>query len=479
MQNKDRPYYRRIVVPLVALIIISITTVDSSHAAAVSKSTATSVAETYARYGLAVSSPDVYAVGADPWVDNGDTIAYIVHMSNGGDCIAGADDRLLPVALYNPGDRIDTENPGFRSCLDEMAARLRWLKDNQREGTLEADTEDLLEDRRRLWDEMAAGSVRPGTLDRDQRAAPVTMSLRLNARWDQHSPYNEECPIGEDSLGEECRTVVGCNATALAQILYYWKWPNWPYTIPSYDWDGDQSCGFAVGGGTLSVPPNTLYDWENILDDCHFDDSPCSTVNEEAVAELCYEVAVALETDFGCCASYASSERVPTVLKDYFRYKQDAAEEDRHLFSLDVLVNEIQFLRPVHISGQTELMGGSAHSWVIFGYDKTSSPWSFHFNMGSTSIVWRVLDECGYPFRQRYTFRIAPDSYTCAGGGIVSGNGSPTSPWLDLPEALANIPDTGYQLILKAGLVHDASAPLVLGSDGKSYVIRGEAVVIR
>ena len=139
MINKYRQYYRRIVVPLLALITISMATVDSSHAAAVSRNTATAVAETYARYGLAVSNPVVQAVSADPWLDNGDTVAYIVHMSNGGDCIAGADDRLLPVTLYNPDGRVDTGNPCFRYFLDEMAARLRWLKDNQRAGTLEAD----------------------------------------------------------------------------------------------------------------------------------------------------------------------------------------------------------------------------------------------------------------------------------------------------------------------------------------------------
>lgn len=48
----------------------------------------------------------------------------------------------------------------------------------------------------------------------------------LECLWSQYSPYNDQCPEG-------CPT--GCVATAMAQIMYYHKWPKQTTkTIPAY-----------------------------------------------------------------------------------------------------------------------------------------------------------------------------------------------------------------------------------------------------
>ncbi len=45
----------------------------------------------------------------------------------------------------------------------------------------------------------------------------------LTTYWDQDSPYNDDCPIDPVTSN---RCVVGCTATALAQVLNYWQYPT-------------------------------------------------------------------------------------------------------------------------------------------------------------------------------------------------------------------------------------------------------------
>ena len=58
---------------------------------------------------------------------------------------------------------------------------------------------------------------------------------QLTCRWDQLAPYNNDCPIvyiyadSARTIPYEkptARGVTGCAATALAQVLYQWKYPS-------------------------------------------------------------------------------------------------------------------------------------------------------------------------------------------------------------------------------------------------------------
>lgn len=75
----------------------------------------------------------------------------------------------------------------------------------------------------------------------------------LTSQWGQDDPYNALCPTYQ---GEQCPT--GCVATALAQIMYYHKWPERGTGSHSYRWTVDNR-----PVGTLSVDfSQSVYDWE-------------------------------------------------------------------------------------------------------------------------------------------------------------------------------------------------------------------------
>ena len=57
---------------------------------------------------------------------------------------------------------------------------------------------------------------------------PARVNPLLTDTWDQYAPFNNLCPI--DSITKE-RSVVGCVATSMSQVMHFWQWPK------TYDWD--------------------------------------------------------------------------------------------------------------------------------------------------------------------------------------------------------------------------------------------------
>ena len=45
----------------------------------------------------------------------------------------------------------------------------------------------------------------------------------LQCKWNQSYPYNVYCP--EDPGGSGGYVYAGCVATAMAQVMYYWRYP--------------------------------------------------------------------------------------------------------------------------------------------------------------------------------------------------------------------------------------------------------------
>ena len=94
-------------------------------------------------------------------------------------------------------------------------------------------------------------------LSRGQGISPKrsrSVEALVQTRWNQGSPYNNLCPY-DNSHNE--RTVTGCVATAMAQIMKYWNYPTQgngtqTYTHETY---GQQTANFG----------STTYDWNNMV----------------------------------------------------------------------------------------------------------------------------------------------------------------------------------------------------------------------
>lgn len=203
---------------------------------------------------------------------------------------------------------------------------------------------------------------------RTRHVAPATeyteISPLLTTRWNQDAPYNDLCPV--DDSGK--RSMTGCVATAMAQVMNYHKWPKTGTGSNSYDWyDGNVlSCDFS----------QSTYDWDNMLD-TYNESSPAEA--KTAVAKLMYDVGIAVNMNYSSSASGAFSTSVATAARDFFRYPKGTTFKIRTYYYKqeweDMIYQELANNRPVYYSGS----GTGGHAFVCDGY---SADGFFHFNWG-------------------------------------------------------------------------------------------------
>ena len=259
--------------------------------------------------------------------------------------------------------------------------------------------------------------------------AEVQAGPLLTVSWYQGSPYNLLCPYGDGG-----RTVVGCVATATSQIMKYWEWPVSGLGSHYYTWEGDNSCGSSTPSQILVASFADDYDWANMPDDC---DGGCTTTQNNALAELNYEVGVAHNMDYGACGSGAATSRAAYILPTFFKYKSTTSVVYRSDYTqqewFDQIRTEIDAGRPI----QYRI---NLHSIVCDGYSNDNTYLEFHMNYGwnDSHNAWYVLDElyCSWidgdvcPWEEEYmVIGIEPQydpvlSYAAASVDDPAGNGN-------------------------------------------------------
>ena len=489
---------------------------------------------TWVRRVTADARPDATIERLEPFVAGGETVAYIAHLAGGGFCLAGEDPHVLPVYFYSPGGSFDPGNPNLAQMLDEIAARRAWGRAAESAG-LTPSQSTLFARRRTLWDRLIAGQAPPkATALASGEGGPASLKLPLTTTWDQHSPYNDQLP--ELTPGADEHVLVGCNATATAQLMNYWKWPStgvgtgvveYEYRYPSssdnsvalatsptisagfagrlsYDaathrlrmsgyWDGsihDAAVALAPSDTTYQTALATLwaqmvvaskypsanfgattYNW-SLIKDTHTDPVDAGDVE---VAKLNAQVSVAVNSGLGAWYTGSYFGNDVAALRDHFRYDPDALfTASQHGGGagpdIDSMTEEIQWGRPAGLGG-ANLATGGGHAWLILGYDKGTDPnRQFWMNLGAGGYLdgWHTFDDASlFPDYQDMMTRVAPTNVKFVGASIT-GDGSPSSPYRNIEEALANAPD-GSTLIFKAGSVNQFAAgtlvidrPLVL-----------------
>lgn len=227
----------------------------------------------------------------------------------------------------------------------------------------------------------------------------------LTSAWQQDWPFNTLCPMG---LGG--RTYVGCTALATAQLLYYYRWPLRGEGSRSYWWSGDDACG-GTAGATLAASFVEPYAWNRMTPVVNYL-SPAET--QAAVADFCYDVAVACQTDFSRCGSSASLSQALNALITHFRFRSSAREQMRFRFSDSAW---FQMLRAELDAGRPALYSTIVHTMVVDGWRESLDLDQIHINYGwaGDSDDWYSLDsiETSYnPQTERVIIGLEPDTDT-------------------------------------------------------------------
>ena len=150
---------------------------------------------------------------------------YVFNNSEqGGFVIVSGDDATEQILGYSDSGTFDSEN---------IPASMQELLDGYKQEISYAREKGLNKQR----------SAASGEMDDPARQviAPLITSV-----WNQGAPYNLQCFTTDNQ-----QAVTGCVATALAQVMYYHKWPQSATTaIPAYS--------------TYEALPATTFDWGNM-----------------------------------------------------------------------------------------------------------------------------------------------------------------------------------------------------------------------
>lgn len=191
------------------------------------------------------------------------------------------------------------------------------------------------------------------------------ISPLITSRWGQGTPYNDYCP---ELNGYKCAT--GCVATAMAQVLYYHRWPERGRGSHGYNWNGTfLQADFG----------NTDYHFEKMVDVYDFR-SNYSVESTQYVAQLMYHCGVSVNMGYGVGES--TGNVYGYEFPDYFRYSKgywNISVENSNLESvLSKIYYELSQKRPLLISGHSkDSMEG--HEFICDGYAQDGF---LHFNFG-------------------------------------------------------------------------------------------------
>lgn len=216
-------------------------------------------------------------------------------------------------------------------------------------------------------DAQVSGGLAEARQWRAERAGTAAVAPLLGGiKWNQTEPYNNRCPLYDETN----RSVTGCVATAMAQVMMYHQYPKeLKSTIEAYT---TKSKGIKIP----AINSGETYDWDNMLPD--YSKTDYSSAQADAVAKLMYHCGAAVKMDYG---PSSGANVTPAILATYFGYDADLMQDlTRTCFTLQqwmtLVDNELKAKRPILYSGQSS---GGGHEFVCDGSDGKGL---YHINWG-------------------------------------------------------------------------------------------------
>ena len=319
-----------------------------------------------------------------------------------GFVIMAADDCVTPILGYSYENNFDDGElpPNFKAWLDGYAEQIHAATAMKAQATEEIRTD---------WECLRQSKTLP--IKTEKAVSPL-----VQTKWNQNPYYNDQCPYDYNA---GARTVTGCVATAMAQIMKYWSYPEHglgnhsyvPSSHPEY--------------GTLYVDfSSATYQWSNMPNSINSANS--------AIATLMYHCGVSVDMMYGIPAApdYGSAAYIidnggdhacaEIAFKTYFDYKSSLHGVKKNDYSdsqwIGVLKNELDNGRPMLYGG----FGNSGgHAFVCDGYNNSNY---FHFNWGwggnyNDYFYINSLNPSTYNYSQNQQALIGIEPNQSGGGG--------------------------------------------------------------
>jgi len=280
------------------------------------------------------SEPKLVHVYSEPSASNASLADFHVfnHEDGQGFIIVGGDDRT-PGVLAHGNKAIDMANipDNARWLLDEYKREMEYLRSH------------------------------PEFENTAPPISAVSVAPMLNSTWGQDYPFSCQSPTINGFL---CLT--GCVATAAAQVLYYWRYPQ---SMPALNGYVTRTTEVEV----LALPATTISYSSMLNSYAHY-----NTQNANAVGTLMRYIGQACHMNYDILGSGAFSYELIAALKA-FGYNREASHLTRDDFTAEqwneMILSDLQEGRPVIYFGRSETAG---HCFVLDG----CSAGMYHVNWG-------------------------------------------------------------------------------------------------
>ena len=290
-----------------------------------------------------VSNPQLVETILDE--DGAPALYVYTYSGDKGFMLLPADDAVAPVVGYSPENKYATDPmaTNINAWIGGYASQIRYIRGS--------------EFRDKKW-------KAPASTRATERKAIEPL---MKTKWNQTSPFNKQCPMVNGY-----RSVTGCVATAMAQVMKYWEYPPVGFGSITYspnEVEKDLSMNFA----------ETEFDWAHMLDT--YKSGKYSTQEADAVATLMKACGYGVRMGYTNVESGAYSRDIPTALTTYFGYDKGITRKDRDSYSSqdawdDLVYNNLANVGPVIYDGASN---NGAHCFVCDGYDGNGY---FHINWG-------------------------------------------------------------------------------------------------
>lgn len=309
---------------------------------------------------------------------NGRIVYYTIRLNPGGWIVVSADDAVTPVLAYSYEDNLDLVSlpPQYVSWMEKYRKQI----------------DDVVSRNLQASEEISSKWAKYTNFDPNQ-APDVLMTTGVAPliihNWDQGYPYNIYCPI--DPAGPGNHPYAGCVATAMSQVMYYYRYPQTGNGQHCYYPSGypQQCANFGA----------TNYNWNAMVNSLN----GARLQNDSAVALLLWHAGVSVDMMYGAGSSGAYSDDARNAMVNYFRFSSNASYLQRDNYTDqdwdNIMKSNLDKKMPIYYDGYGSSGG---HAFNCDGYEGTDH---FHFNWGWSGnangyYYLNNLNPSGYNFSQ-------------------------------------------------------------------------------
>lgn len=209
---------------------------------------------------------------------------------------------------------------------------------------------------------------------RAPKAPRQSITPMIATKWSQTAPYNDNIVLS----GKKC--VTGCNATAAAQIIYYWGTRGYHRGCKATEEYTTSTNEYIVP----SLPAITVFDYLDLVE------KPKTDKQKAAVSQLMEYLGKTFHSDYTAKSTGAKPKDVAAYLKENVRMGGfiayiTASKLGASTFE-NLIYNELLQHRPVMVGGYTGTGGG--HTFILDGYDAAQDLYHVNWGWGGSYNGW-------------------------------------------------------------------------------------------